>query len=376
MADNAAVMEMLQGRLSSLMNRPSGYIEGLPKDVRNRITGLMGVQSKHTELETKFHEEVLALEKKYAKLYEPLYERRAELVAGKSEPSSEEVEAGKKVEAEDKEDEEEETSKIEEVKEEGKEETSDEKTTGIPEFWLTALKNHPRISELITERDEVPLRALIDVRMSYLEENPGFRLSFHFAENETFSNEVLSKTYYYQSSAVEGDLVYDRAEGTKIDWKPNQDLTVTVETKRQRHKGTNKTRVVKKTVPAETFFDFFSPPVNPSSSVRNDEDDDEEPEEDLDEQLEADYELGEEFKEKIVPHAIDWFTGKALRYEAFEDPYGEDEEDDYYEGDEDEDEDEDEDDEDEDDDDEEDGDENAGDKKPATNENAPECKQQ
>lgn len=25
---------------------------------------------------------------------------------------------------------------------------------GVPEFWLTALRNHPEISELITERDE------------------------------------------------------------------------------------------------------------------------------------------------------------------------------------------------------------------------------
>ena len=31
--------------------------------------------------------------------------------------------------------------------------------------------------------------------------------------------------------------------------------------------------------------------------------------------MEADYEIGEEFKNKIIPHAIDWFTGKALQYE-------------------------------------------------------------
>lgn len=78
--------------------------------------------------------------------------------------------------------------------------------------------------------------------------------------------------------------------------------------------GTNKTRVVKRTVPAETFFNFFSPPVFPGE----DEELDEEEAEGLDAKLEADYEMGEEFKDKIIPHAVDYFTGKALEYEDFE----------------------------------------------------------
>jgi nucleosome assembly protein 1-like 1 len=28
--------------------------------------------------------------------------------------------------------------------------------------------------------------------------------------------------------------------------------------------------------------------------------------------VEADYEMGEEFKNKLIPHAIHWFTGKAI----------------------------------------------------------------
>lgn len=36
--------------------------------------------------------------------------------------------------------------------------------------------------------------------------------------------------------------------------------------------------------------------------------------------LELDYQLGEDIKEKIIPHAIDWFTGEALAFEeGFED---------------------------------------------------------
>lgn len=49
--------------------------------------------------------------------------------------------------------------------------------------------------------------------------------------------------------------------------------------------------------------------------------------------LEVDYQLGEDFKEKIIPRAVDYFTGKALRYEDdFEDEdmeeFDEDDEDD------------------------------------------------
>lgn len=51
---------------------------------------------------------------------------------------------------------------------------------------------------------------------------------------------------------------------------------------------TNKTRVVKRTVPADTFFLFFSPPAVPADGEVIDE----EEAEGLDEKLEQDYDLG------------------------------------------------------------------------------------
>jgi nucleosome assembly protein 1-like 1 len=48
--------------------------------------------------------------------------------------------------------------------------------------------------------------------------------------------------------------------------------------------------------------------------------------EELDERLEVDYQLGEDFKEKIIPRAVDYFTGKALQYdEDFDEEYDDDE---------------------------------------------------
>lgn len=49
--------------------------------------------------------------------------------------------------------------------------------------------------------------------------------------------------------------------------------------------------------------------------------------------MELDYQLGEDIKEKLIPRAIDWFTGEALAFEELddfedEDAYEDDDEDD------------------------------------------------
>lgn len=78
---------------------------------------------------------------------------------------------------------------------------------------------------------------------------------------------------------------------------------------------TKQTRVVKKTVPTDSFFNFFNPPVAPKDG---DEDEDGAPS-DIEERLELDYQLGEDIKEKLIPRAIDWFTGEALQFEELDD---------------------------------------------------------
>jgi hypothetical protein len=62
---------------------------------------------------------------------------------------------------------------------------------------------------------------------------------------------------------------------------------------------------------------------------------------DIEERLELDYQLGEDIKEKLIPRAIDWFTGEALQFEEIDDDLDEDEFDDDDEDDEDDDDDDD-----------------------------------
>jgi nucleosome assembly protein 1-like 1 len=308
---------MIQGKLGSLVGRSSGYVESLPTPVRRRVAGLKGVQKEHSKLEAEFQEEVLELEKKYFAKFTPLYQKRAQIVNGASEPTVEEIKAGEEDEEQD------------EAEPAEKQQDTAENVKGIPEFWLSAMKNQVSLAEMITDRDEAALKDLTDVQMEYLDK-PGFRLIFQFAENEFFTNKTITKTYFYQNeSGYGGDFIYDHAEGDKIDWKAGKDLTVRVESKKQRNKSkctifiasmalltgvvdTKQTRVVKKTVPTESFFNFFSPPKAPT-----DEDDDDAAT-DIEERLELDYQLGEDIKEKLIPRAIDWFTGEALQFEELD----------------------------------------------------------
>ena len=110
-------------------------------------------------------------------------------------------------------------------------------------------------------------------------------------------------------------------------------------------------------MPTESFFNFFAPPDAP-------DDEEEDATSDIEERLELDYQLGEDIKEKLIPRAIDWFTGEALQFEEFDD--GDDAELDEEDDDEDEDEEEAESDE--------DDEEEGG--KPRSQQNSSECKNQ
>src|SRR5271167_2139817 len=237
MFQNPALVSMIHGKLDTLIGRPSGYIESLPRAIRERLTGLKSVQADYSQLELKFQEEILELEKKYLEKYRPLYERRAEIVNGVSEPTPAELTKGREIEEKEK-DELPKTS-AEAAKEEEEMDTASsiEAPKGIPEFWLSAMKNMVAIADLITSKDEEVLRHLEDIRLSYLDV-PGFKIEFVFAGNKFFTDKVLTKSYFYQQQAgYGGDFIYDHAEGMDIKWNEGKDLTVKIETKRQRNKS-------------------------------------------------------------------------------------------------------------------------------------------
>jgi len=389
LAANPLLLQAVQDRLNGLVGASSGYVENLPESVKRRLNALKNIQVECASIEGKFYSDVHALEMKYAKLYEPLYSKRKAIINGEHEPTDEEakwVEPGLDEESE-KEDE---KATADEAKEEANEEDNekkvkkmesqtdmlaeelkekvvvegdpkDEEADGIPEFWLTAMKNVETINEMIQPHDEPILAHLTDMKLilsgrnengeEASDEELGFALEFHFSQNDYFTNSVLTKSYKMQCHPDSDDpFSFDGTEitgctGCHIDWKKGKNVTQKTVKKKQKHKGRGQTRTVTKTVKNDSFFNFFDPP----------EVDGEEMEEDTETLLAADFEIGHFMRERLIPRAVLYFTGEAIEDDEDEfDETGDDDDGDDEELDEDED----------------------PDYKPPDTEKPPECKQQ
>uniref|UniRef100_A0A3B4X6T3 Nucleosome assembly protein 1-like 1 n=1 Tax=Seriola lalandi dorsalis TaxID=1841481 RepID=A0A3B4X6T3_SERLL len=315
MMQNPQILAALQERLDGLNGSPSGYMESLPKVVKRRVNALKNLQVKCAHIEAKFYEEVHELERKYAALYQPLFDKRSDIVKAAYEPTDEECE-WKADEEEELTDEMKEKAKLEEEKKD--EEKEDPK--GIPEFWLTVFKNVDLLSDMLQEHDEPILKHLQDIKVKF--SDPGqpmsFTLEFHFEPNDFFTNTVLMKTYKMRSEPDENDpFSFDGPEimcctGCTIDWTKGKNVTLKTIKKKQKHKGRGTVRTVTKTVPNDSFFNFFTPPEG-----KNDGDEDSEA------VLAADFEIGHFIRERIVPRAVLYFTGEAI--EDDDDDEGEEE---------------------------------------------------
>lgn len=310
--DRADLVNALKSKIQSLAGQHSDVLESLSPVVRKRVEVLREIQGEHDELEAKFLEERAALEAKYQKLYQPLYTKRYDIVNGVTEVDGVAMET---------------TADAEEDNEKG-----------VPSFWLNAMKNNDVLSEEVTERDEAALKFLKDIKWSRIEDPKGFKLEFFFDTNPYFSNSVLTKTYHMVD---EDEPILEKAIGTEIQWLPGKCLTQKV-LKKKPKKGAKNAKPITKTETCESFFNFFNPPEVPE----DDEDIDEDMAEELQNQMEQDYDIGSTIRDKIIPHAVSWFTGEAAQGEEFGDLDDEDddEDDDAEDDDEDEDEDEDEDD--------------------------------
>jgi nucleosome assembly protein 1-like 1 len=75
MMQNPQILAALQERLDGLVETPTGYVESLPRVVKRRVNALKNLQVKCAQIEAKFYEEVHDLERKYAVLYQPLFDK-------------------------------------------------------------------------------------------------------------------------------------------------------------------------------------------------------------------------------------------------------------------------------------------------------------
>ncbi|TMW90451.1 hypothetical protein EJD97_015680 [Solanum chilense] len=320
--DRADLVNVLKNKLQDLTGKHTNLLENLSPNVRKRVEVLREIQSQHDELEAKFFEERAALEAKYQKLYQPLYTKRFDIVNGVVEVDGAVTEAAA-----------------------DQEEDKDAEGKGVPDFWFTAMKNNEVLAEEISERDEGALKFLKDIKWTRIENPKGFKLEFFFDTNPYFKNTVLTKTYHMID---EDEPILEKAIGTEIEWYPGKCLTQKI-LKKKPKKGSKNAKPIMKTEQCESFFNFFSPPQVPE----DEEDIDEDAAEELQGLMEQDYDIGSTIRDKIIPHAVSWFTGEAAE-DDFADLEDEDDEDDDEVDDEEDEEDEDDDEDDEDDEDEDD----------------------
>ncbi|KAK1159867.1 nucleosome assembly protein 1-like 4 isoform X1 [Acipenser oxyrinchus oxyrinchus] len=327
---NPQAMAALQERLESASHTPSTIMDSIPIQVKRRVNALKQLQVKCAHIEAKFYEEVHELERKYAALYQPLFDKRREVVTGSIEPTDEECEWHSEGEEED---ELAEDMKKKATVEENKEDAvPKEDLKGIPGFWITIFRNVDILSDLVHEHDEPILNHLQDIKVKF--SDPGqplsFTLEFLFEPNDFFNNVVLTKVYKMKSEpdqtdpfSFEGPEIVD-CEGCLIDWKKGKNVTVKTIKKKQKHKGRGTMRTITKQVPSDSFFNFFNPAKVSGDGEALDED--------SEFSLAEDFEIGHFFRERIVPRAVLYFTGEAIEdddenFEEEEGEEGEEEED-------------------------------------------------
>ncbi|KAM7338757.1 hypothetical protein ACRRTK_002241 [Alexandromys fortis] len=178
---------------------------------------------------------------------------------------------------------------------------------GIPDYWLTVLKNVDKLGPMIQKYDEPILKFLSDVSLKF--SNPGqpisYTFEFHFLPNPYFRNEFLVKTYIIRSRPDHYDPFFawgweiEECKGCKIDWRRGKD--VTVKTTQSRPAATGETEVQPRVVRNASFFNFFSPPEIPLIGKL-------EPREDA--ILDEDFEIGQILHDNVILKSIFYFTGE------------------------------------------------------------------
>ncbi|VDN30339.1 unnamed protein product [Gongylonema pulchrum] len=139
-----------------------------------------------------------------------------------------------------------------------------------------------------------------------------YTLVFHFGPNEYFTQTELKKWYELQVHPkpdeifdYDGPLVIN-TKGTQIDWKDGKNVTKKVIKKKQRRGTSGASRFVTKVIKVDSFFNFFDPPKVKDKNEINEDDDTADQE-----LLQADFEIGQLFRDQIVPRAVLFYTGES-----------------------------------------------------------------
>ena len=175
------------------------------EETQKALEEIDGCQNEIDAMNEKASEEILKVEQKYNQMRKPFYEKRSAIISK------------------------------------------------IPKFWLTAFINHPQLTQIIEEDEEDCLQFLSKLEVEEFEDiKSGFKIQFHFTENQYFSNKVLMKEFQLGTS---GDPT---STSTSIEWKQGYNLVEKAEQRAALAKGNRKRQLE-----FRTFFTWFCDNTDP-----------------------------------------------------------------------------------------------------------------
>ena len=259
-------------------------------NLKKKLVAIKKLVCERMSLEKDFKKEHNKLEYKYEQLYKPFYERRQKIIEGEEKPDIDQIK-----------------DKLAELKideEQAKAEKENEK--GIPEFWYKCLENCQDI--MINDKDKNILKKLKLIKCTP-EENGNFTLEFFFEPNDYFTNEVLKREFI-----LDEDYDIKEIKSDEIQWKSDEvNPTIEIKQKKVKNKRTKQIKTVQKKEKIPSFFSSFRNFVKKEGDKPKDDDKDEDDDEDEGDEMtiEDEYDQALQFKEEIIPYAIEYYLGIA-----------------------------------------------------------------
>ena len=155
---------------------------------------------------------------------------------------------------------------------------------------------------MVKEKDEEILKFLRHLETEKTSSPKTLAVHFYFNPNEFFTNtDPLTLKIYYRGE--EDDV--EKIEGTEIKWNEAKDPTKKKVKKKQKHKKTNETRTIVKTVETESFFNVFVNRKAPDEDAAMES----EEENELQDKIDQAMNLAEDIDDVLIPDALEYYLG-------------------------------------------------------------------
>ena len=281
----------------------SKYINEMDDELKDRFKALQAIQSFTREMDEEEAKDIRKLETEYENKYKEIYVLREALINGKSDLDQALIEEFDKRATEMKD---EDYDKLEIVPCDVK--TIQNIPKGVTDFWIKAMVNHSLGSE-IHEKDRPILGYLQNIEIDLHAEGNGYDLIFTFLPNNYFKNTEIKKSCFMKDKGM-----MDSTTSTKIDWKDACNPTVKKQKKKKKGKKVNVE------VQCESFFNFFNDLVpnkdEKMGSADKDGGDDDKEEDEFDDYLDElnnklydNLQMADQFKDDLVPLALEYYLG-------------------------------------------------------------------